>query len=311
MTKRDAAAVAKILRELAQRMELEGGNPYRARAYARAADNLTLSPLPLDQLIAEGRLKEIPGIGDALEAVIAKIYETGQHSGLEAMREKAPAGVLEMLRIPGLKADRIRKLYSDLGIDSVAALEEAARTDRLKTLKGYGPAFQAKVIRGIEMSRRPQGRHLHRAATAIAYATNEIARVHTDWTNITPAGDFRRGCELVSDLALVAVDPRHRGEPNTMTHGELTVHLAAPERYGITLLFATGSDQHIDALAKLAQKKGMALDAYGLRRKSRIVASATEESIYKALGLPFIPPELRETGEEVQQAVKGNVCCGP
>jgi DNA polymerase (family 10) len=307
MVKPDAAAVAKILRELAQRMELESGDPYRARAYARAAENLSLIPQPLDHLIREDRLTEIPGIGEAIAAVITKIHQTGHHSGLDAMREKVPESVLEMLHIAGLKPDRIRKLYTDLGIDSVEALEKAARNDKLKTLKGYGPAFQAKVIRGIEMSRRPQGRHLHRAATAIAYATNEIARVHTDWTNITPAGDFRRGCELVSDLALVAVDPRHRGEPNTMTHGELTVHLAAPERYGITLLFATGSDQHIDALAKLAQKRGMALDAKGLRRKSRIVASATEESIYKALGLPFIPPELRETGEEVQQAVKGNV----
>jgi DNA polymerase (family X) len=307
MTKRDAAAVAKILRELAQRMELEGGNPYRARAYARAADNLTLSPLPLDQLIAEGRLKEIPGIGDALEAVIAKIYETGQHSGLEAMREKAPAGVLEMLRIPGLKADRIRKLYSDLGIDSVAALEEAARTDRLKTLKGYGPAFQAKVLQGIEMMRRPQGRHLHRAAAALEYAANEIARTEPDWTNITPAGDFRRGCELIGDLSLVVIDPQHRGETKTVTHGELTVHLAAPESFGIALLLATGSEAHLGALTKLARKKSLTLDAKGLHKGKRIVAQTREEDIYAALGLPFIPPELRETGEEVQEASKGKL----
>ena len=213
MAKLDAAAVAKMLRELAQRMELEGGNPYRARAYARAADNLALSPVPLDQLIAEGRLKEIPGIGDALAAVITKIHETGQHSGLEAMREKAPEGVLEMLRIPGLKADRIRKLHADLGISSVAELEEAARSDKLKSLKGYGPAFQAKVLQGIEMSRQPQGRHLHRAAAAIDYAINEIARVHPDWADVTPAGDFRRGCELIRDLSLVAVDPSTAAKP--------------------------------------------------------------------------------------------------
>jgi DNA polymerase (family 10) len=98
----DAAFVAKTLRELAQRMELEGGNPYRARAYARAAENLSLSPEPLNRLIKEGRLTEIPGIGDAIAAVITKLYETGQHAKLEAMREKAPEGVLSMLRIPGL-----------------------------------------------------------------------------------------------------------------------------------------------------------------------------------------------------------------
>jgi DNA polymerase (family X) len=307
MTTSDAATVAKILRELSQRMELDGGNPYRARAYAKAADNLTLSPLPLDQLVAQGRLKEIPGIGDALEAVITKIYETGQHFGLEALREKVPEGVLEMLRIPGLKPDRIRKLYTDLGIDSVAALEDAARADKLKSMKGYGPAFQAKVLQGIAMSRQPQGRHLHRAAAAIQYATNQLARAHPDWTNVTPAGDFRRGCELVSNLALVAVDPQHHGDTKIIKHGELTLHLAGPGRYGIALLRATGSAQHLEALTKLAQKRGMTLDAGGLGKKGRIVARATEEDIYTALGLPFIPPELRETGEEVQRGSSGNL----
>lgn len=240
MAKPDAAAVANMLRELGQRMELEGHDPYRARAYARAAENLSLTPEPLDSLIKEGRLTEIPGVGDRIAAVITKIHRTGHHSGLDEMREKVPAGVLEMLRIPGLKPDRVRKLYIELGIHSLAALEEAARTDKLKTLKGYGPAFQAKVLKGIEASRLQQGRHLHRAAATIAYASGEIARVQPDWTDITPAGDFRRGCELVSDLAWVAVDPHRLGDTNIMTNGELTVHIAAPARYGIALLLATG-----------------------------------------------------------------------
>jgi DNA polymerase (family 10) len=307
MAKLDAVAVAHMLRELAQRMELEGRDPYRARAYARAAENLSLTLEPLDSLIREGRLTEIPGIGDRIAAVISEIHHTGHHSGLDAMREKVPAGVLEMLRIPGLKPDRVRKLFADLGIHSLAALEEAARTDRLKTLKGYGPAFQAKVLQGIEMSRRAQGRHLHRAAAAISYASEEIARVHPDWTDITPAGDFRRGCELVGDLALVAVDPCRHGDTSIMTNGELTLHVAAPELHGIALLLATGSNRHIDALASLARQKGMTLDARGLHRNNRIVANATEESIYSALGLSFIPPELRETGDEVQSASEGNL----
>jgi DNA polymerase (family 10) len=223
------------------------------------------------------------------------------------MREKAPEGVLEMLRIPGLKGDRVRKLYTDLGIDSVAALEEAARTDKLKTVKGYGSAFQAKVLQGIETMRHPQGRHLHRAAAALEYAANEIARSEPEWTNITPAGDFRRGCELIGDLSLVAIDPQHRGGTKTVTHGELTVHLASPERFGIALLLATGSEAHVEALSKLAQKKGLTLDAKGLRKKNGIVAQTIEEDIYAALGLPFIPPELRESGDEVQQAVNGKL----
>jgi len=125
--------------------------------------------MPLERLIAEDRLTEIPGIGDALAAVITNLHKTGEHPSLEKMRAETPEGVLEMLRLPGLRPDRIKKLYTNLGIASVADLEEAARSDRLKSIKGFGPAFQAKVLQGIEMSRRPQGRHLHRAAAAFSY----------------------------------------------------------------------------------------------------------------------------------------------
>jgi DNA polymerase (family 10) len=307
VTKPDANAVAEILRELSQRMELEGGNPYKARAYARAADNLALTPVPIGQLIAEGRLKDIPGIGDALEAVIVQIYQTGQHSRLKAMREQTPEGVLEMLRIPGLKPSSIRKLHTDRGIDSVAALEEAARTGKLRALKGYGPAFEQKVLQGIELSRLPPGLHLHRAAAAIRYAEGELAAAHSDWTRITPAGDFRRGCELIRDLALVAADPDHRGDTAVIRQGGLTVHVASPERHGIALLLATGSSAHLDALCALAESKGLTLDAAGLRKRGKVVAGETETAIYEALGLPFIPPELRETGEEVRLAEEGRL----
>jgi DNA polymerase (family X) len=137
----------KLLRELAQRLELAGGNPYRARAYSRAAENLLLSPLPLEQLIAEDRLTEIPGIGDALAAVITQLHETGAHPRLEAMCEEVPAGVLDMLRVPGLRRERVQKLYKELGITSVADLEDAVRSGRLTATKGFGAAFQAKVCK--------------------------------------------------------------------------------------------------------------------------------------------------------------------
>ena len=141
-----AAEISRLLREIGDRMVLQGGNPYRARAYSRAADNLALSTLPVDQLIAEDCLKKIPGVGDALAVVITKLHETGEHPSLEKMRTETPEGVLEMLRIPGLRPDRIKKLHSGLGISSLAELEEAARSDRLKSTKGFGPAFQAKVL---------------------------------------------------------------------------------------------------------------------------------------------------------------------
>jgi DNA polymerase (family 10) len=308
MARLDTPAVTKILRELAQRKELEGGNPYRARAYGRAAESLSLSSLPLDQLVAEDRLRELPGIGDALAAVITQLHRTGQHPQLAAMRELAPHGVLEMLRVPGLRSERVRKLYKELGIASVADLEDAARSGRLAATKGYGPAFQRKVLQGLELVRGPNGRHLHRAAAALRFASGELARNHPEWSQITPAGEFRRGCELVGALSLLAVDPDLRGGDRTIAQGaELTVHVTRPERYGIALLFATGSRDHLEALQALAHKKGLTLEADGLRSRGRVIAQRSEPDIYAALGLPYIAPELRETGREVELALRGDL----
>lgn len=305
MPKLTAAEISRLLREIGDHMAMKGGNPYRSRAYSRAADNLALSTLPLGQLIKEDRLTEIPGVGDALAAVITQLYETGEHPSLDKMRVETPQGVLEMLRLPGLRPDRIKKLYSDLGIESVNGLEEAARNDRLKATKGFGPAFQAKVLQAIDMSRRPQGRHLHRAAGAFAYATAELERSHPGLTMITPAGEFRRGCELVGTLVMVAIDPLLSGKNRTITAGDsLTVHVTSKDRYGIALLLATGSVDHVEALRIIAEFKGLTLDQDGLHKNNRIIARQTEKDIYGSLGLPLIAPELRETGAEVQMALE-------
>ncbi|SEP49175.1 DNA polymerase (family 10) [Rhodospirillales bacterium URHD0017] len=308
MAKLDAAAVSKLLRELAQRLELAGGNPYRARAYSRAAENLLLSPLPLAQLVAEDRLTEIPGIGDALAAMISQLHETGAHPRLEAMREEIPAGVLDMLGVPGIRRERVQKLHKELGISSVADLEDAARSGRLAATKGFGAAFQAKVLQGLAMLSGPQGRHLHRAAAALRFAADAIAREHPDWVDITPVGEFRRGCELIGTLSLVAADPHLHDTDRTIKQGDqLVVHVTNPARFGTALLLATGSDAHLDALRALARRKGFALDRNGLSRNGRVVAQRTEQEIYAALGLPYIAPELRETGKEVRHALKGKL----
>ena len=305
MPKLTAAEISRVLREIGDHMAMKGGNPYRSRAYSRAADNLALSTIPLGQLIKENRLTEIPGVGDALAAVITELYDTGGHPSLEKMRAETPQGVLDMLHLPGLRPDRIKKLYSDLGIASVKDLEEAARSDRLKATKGFGPAFQAKVLQAIDMSRRPQGRHLHRAAGAFGYATAELARSHPALTMITPAGEFRRGCELIGTLVMVAVDPHLKGKNRTITAGDsLTVHITSKDRYGLALLLATGSADHLEALRIVAESKGLTLDEDSLRKNNRILDAQTEEDIYHALGLPFIHPELRETGAEVQRALE-------
>jgi len=307
MKKPDIADVASALEELGGRIELEGGNPYRARAYRRAAENLALSPVPLSKLIADGSLTEVPGVGEAIAAVITEIYETGDYASAKA-KKAIPRGVLEMLKVPGLRPDRVRKLHEDLGISSLAELESAAKTDLLKSTKGYGAAFQAKVLQGIAISRGSQGMHIHRAATALDQAIAHLGRVDPNWSSITPAGEFRRACELVGDLQVVAVDPNLDSEDQVIHQGDkVTVHVTTPERYGIALLLATGSEGHLHALSAWAKKQRLSLDKDGVRQKNKIIASRTEEEIYAALRLPFIPPELRETGKEVEAAGEGRL----
>src|SRR4051794_30409537 len=122
----DARAVASLLREYAQRSALRGGNPYRAKAYARAADSLAALGVPLQVLVAEDRLTEIPGVGDAIADIITKLCNSGTHPSLEKLRKDIPAGVLEMLAVPGLRPEKVLRLYKDLGITSLAGLETAA-----------------------------------------------------------------------------------------------------------------------------------------------------------------------------------------
>ena len=299
----EAPEVIKLLREFGQWVALRGGNPYRAKAYARAAENLGTLTVPLGEVIPEGRLREIPGIGEAIADIITRLHETGTHPGLEAMRKEIPAGVLEMLNVPGLRPEKVIKLYKELGITSLAALEQAAKDDRLKGVKGLGPALQKKILQGIAIGRQSEGkRHLHRAAALLRSAEQRLRQAHPDLKRITPAGEYRRGCELVSDLSLV-VEARI-AEAGTMRSGShLHIHLTDPAHYGITLLYATGSAPHVEQLKALAAHKSLKLDATGVHRGPKII-SRSEEEIYAALGLPFIQPELREGIDEIARALK-------
>jgi DNA polymerase (family X) len=305
----DASAVANLLKEFGQRTELRGGNPYRARAYTRAAENLRTLTLPLETVIAQERLREIPGVGEAIADIITRLHRTGTHPALEAMRKEMPESALEMLSIPGLRAEKVIKLYRELGISSLEELEEAARQSRLQSIKGLGPALQNKILQGIEIKRRGQGqRHIHRAAQWLATAEANLRASHPDLKRVTPAGEFRRGCELVSDLCLVAEAPGVKtGAQKIQASEQFTIYLTDTSCYGITLLLATGSHAHLESLRALAKTRDLVLDESGLRRGRKIIASKDENVIYAALDLPFIEPELRESGNEVSLALEGRL----
>jgi DNA polymerase (family X) len=304
MPKADAPTVVRLLREYAQRAALRGGNPYRSRAYARAADALAALPGSLERYIQEDRLQEVPGVGNAISDIVTKLYQTGTHPSLESMRRDVPAGVLELLSVPGLKPEKALKLYSLLGVDSLPALEKAARDDRIKATKGLGASLQHRVLQGLAIAREGEKkRHLHRAALLLENAAKTLKRARPELKKVIIAGDLRRGSELVSDFSLVAEVQRLSPGPAMLKSGsELAVHLTDAKHLGATLLAATGSSSHLEALAAFAAGKGMRLNEKGLWRGAKLVASKEEKDIYDALGLQFIEPELREGRDEIERA---------
>lgn len=303
----DARSVASLLREYAQRTALRGGNPYRAKAYARAADSLAALAVPLDVLIAEDRLKEIPGVGEAIADIITKLHKSGTHPSLEKLRKEIPEGVLEMLAVPGLRPEKVLRLYKDLGITSLAELEAAAKDDRIKRAKGMGAALQAKILQNLAIAKSGESRlHLHRAAALLAHAKDSISKTRPELKRLTIAGDFRRGCELVGDLTIVAETPETDKTRKASPADGLQIRLSDRKHFGAALLFATGSAAHIEKLQGLAAEKGMRLETDGLQKGRTLIASG-EVEIYRALGLPFIDPELREGRGEIELALKGKL----
>jgi DNA polymerase (family 10) len=148
----DTSEVAKLLHEFGQRTAFRGGNPYRARAYTRAAENLLAVPEPLERLVAENRLTEIPSVGNAI--AITKLHRTGGHPVLEAMRKEVPAEVLKLLTIPGLRPEKALKLHRELGISFVAELEQSVKEDRIRPVKGLGASLQKRFCRALRSSGR-------------------------------------------------------------------------------------------------------------------------------------------------------------
>jgi DNA polymerase (family 10) len=304
----DAADVAALLREFGRRIELSDESPYKARAYFRAAESLLALTEPLGRVIAEGRLRDIPGVGQAIGDMIVVLHRTGTHATLEQLRREVPASALELLRIPGLTPPKARQLLQELKIDGLAALEHACRRGALNDVRGFGPAWQERILHGIDLVRRSRGqRLLSQAGELLGAMTANLAASHPELDRVTAAGDFRRGCELVHDLALVARAPSISETATTSINDEVELTVAEADLYGLALLFATGSPAHLEALRAFAEQNGLSLSPAGLLRGKKRVPCREEADVYAALGLPFIAPELRESGEEVGQAAENRL----
>jgi len=305
----DASAVAALLREFGRRVEMAGDSPYKSRAYFRAAESLLAQTAPLDELIEQGALRSIPGVGAAIAEKIATLHATGTHPTLERLRADVPASALEVLDIPGLPAGKGRQIVRDLGIGSLEELEEACRLGRLAEVKGLGPALQDRILQGLSIRRRSEGQRLiHHAGELLDAAAGNLAQSHPELRRVALAGDFPRGCELVHEVALVAEAPFEVGRVERVgIGGGIALFIADAPLYGVAQVLATGSAAHVGALAERARVLGLTLDETGLRRAGEFVPAPEEAAVYEALGLAWIPPELREGGDEIALAAAGRL----
>jgi len=328
MTKDQAAAA---LREIGTILELQGENPFKCRAYLSAARTLETAPADLGELVRTNRLGELPGIGEALREKITTLVTTGKLPYLEQLRASIPSGLLALLDLPGLGPKKLRALREKLKIESLEALKKACEDGRLASLDGFGEKTATNLLEAI--ARRATYSKLHRLGDALP-----AAQILLDHLKKCPAvqkaeigGSLRRGKEIVKDLDLIAASNQPKvvmqafvSAPNVekvIAHGETksSVLLAGgipcdlrvipPEAWATALAHFTGSKEHNIALRQRAIDRGLHLSEWGLfKGKSKTPLELKDEKdLHKALGLSFIPPELREDSGEITAAEKNDL----
>ena len=320
--------VAASLREIGTILELNGENPFKCRAYLNAARTLETSPTDLTELVRTDRLGELPGIGDALREKITTLVNTGKLPYLEELRTTIPSGLLSLLDLPGLGPKKLRVLRDQLKIESIEALTKACQDGRLASLDGFGEKTATNLLDSIQ--RRATYSKLHRLGTALpaAQALLNHLRECPSVSQAEIAGSLRRGKEIVKDLDLIASSNKPKevmkafiSAPNVekvIAHGETKssviliggipcdLRVVPPEVWPTALAHFTGSKEHNIALRQRAIDRGLHLSEWGLLKgKSKTPLKLKDEKdLHKALGLAFIPPELREDSGEIAAAEK-------
>jgi DNA polymerase (family 10) len=326
-------AIARLLGETAALLEIDAADPFRIRSYRRAAEAVEQQTTQLAALVSSDpkQLLAIPGIGKGMAANICELVATGTMPIRAELLTKYKPTMLELLRLPGMGPKTVALVWSALGVCDIDALEAAAREGKLAGLPRMGEKFAAKLLKGIEDYRRNSGRFRIDAAHQQAERIAALIRVFPGIDEITPAGSLRRGRETVGDLDLLVTGPACEPEvvaaavehvatlpliDKLLARGQnkvsftlrdnlqVDVRLLPRASYGAALQYFTGSKHHNVALRQRALKRGLTLSEYALLRleDNTIVAAASEEDIYRALDLDFIPPELRENCGEIEAA---------
>jgi DNA polymerase (family 10) len=324
------ADVARVFGQIAIMLELDNANSFRVRAYREGARVIDSLPEPLTAIAArEGGLEELRGIGKDLAQKIRDVLATGTTPLHEELRARYPLEMVRLTDLQGLGAKRVRQMHDQLGVRDRVTLEAAARAGKLRDLPGFGEKMEAKILHSLEVSSHFAGRMLLAGAWNTAEALAEVLRALPGVRQVEIAGSFRRRTESVGDLDLLAccgdaepvmqtfvshpqvAEVTGRGGTKSsvrLANGlQVDLRVVPEESFGAALLYFTGSKAHNIDLRRIAIEKGLRLNEYGLTRDDTRVAGRTEEEVYQALDLPWIPPELREARGEIDLARAGRL----
>lgn len=319
------AEIARVLERLAVRLEIEGANPFRVRAYREGGRVVGAHPEAMSALAGTpGALEALKGIGKDLAGKIRDLVSSGRTELDDELRARIPDAVVDFTELQGLGPRRVKTLFETLGIRDQDALEKAAKAGRLRDLPGFGEKVEQNVLKALATASQWSGRMLLGAAWPLAHALAERVAAVKGVRQVEIAGSFRRRRETIGDLDLLVTGgdaetvmsalAGHDSVAETLARGDtkcsvrlkvglqVDLRLVPADSFGAALLYFTGSKSHNIELRKLAIEKGWSLNEYGLTKGAKTLAGRTEEEVYAKLGLAWIPPELREANDEIALA---------
>lgn len=331
------AEIARLFEELADLLEIQGANAFRLRAYRNASRTIEGHTESIADLAAKGpsALTEISGIGKELANKIIVIVESGELPQLEEAREKVPPGVVQMLRIPNIGPKKVAALFNDLGVESLDALKAAAEGGEVAKLKGFGKKTETTILEGLEQVEQSGNRVYLADARPLVEEILQALRQSDSVTQCSVAGSFRRSRESIGDLDVLATSTdsaqamqilaehplvekvlaqgptkmRVRLSPvfDGVTKLEMDLRVVPDESYGAAMQYFTGSKEHNIVVRRRALDRGLSVNEYAVTRDGEYVCGSTEEEVYAAVDLPWIPPELRENRVEFHLAEQGRL----
>jgi DNA polymerase (family X) len=323
---------AKVFANLAELLELANGNYFKIRAYQKAAQNIENFSDNLETVYKQGglaALKDIPGIGAGIADHIEEIIKTGKIKKYEALIKKFPPGFIALMEVPGIGPKTALLLKKKLKINSLEKLREASEQGLLKDLPGFKAKKIENVKKGLELKARVKGRFLISEAGQFVTAIVEQLKKVKGIDQILPAGSYRRGQETIGDIDLLVTSKKAEAVIETFTHLpqvervlvkgptrssvilkngiQADIRVLTPLNFGAAAHYFTGNKQHNILIREMAIKKGLKISEYGVMKGGQRIAGKTEAEVFKAVGLPFIPPELRQGNDEFEAAKAGKL----